>query len=216
MEKLTNELIESLNRLPASKRFVLGVVGCPGAGKSTLAQAVVASVNDQLKSDVAVVVPMDGYHLSNEVLVERGLLALKGVPESFDAEGFVQLLGKLSHKVQTNIYAPRFERSIESSIADGIVIRPDHKLCVVEGNYLLLPNPPWSEARECFDAVWFVDVELAVLKQRLQERHQNAGRTPLEAEEKVFSTDLPNAKLVEATKNLADKIVRNQDGVVLA
>jgi pantothenate kinase len=210
MDALSDELVESINALPPGKRFVLGIVGCPGAGKSTLAQALVESINRQSKAELAVVVPMDGYHLSNETLTERGLLALKGIPDTFDAEGFVQLLAKLSLNEQTNVYAPKFERSIESSIVDAIVIKPEHKLCVVEGNYLLLLTPPWSEARQYFDSVWFVDVELSVLKARLQQRHESAGRTPTDAEKKVLSTDLPNAKIVESTKNLADKIVRNR------
>jgi pantothenate kinase len=153
---------------------------------------------------------MDGYHLSNETLAERGLLALKGIPDTFDADGFVQLLAKLSCNEQTNVYAPKFDRSIESSIPGAIVIKAEHKLCVVEGNYLLLSTSPWSFARQYFDSVWFVDVELSVLKERLQQRHESAGKSPADAEKKVLSTDLPNAEIVDSTKNLADKIVRNQ------
>ncbi|MDR3612914.1 MAG: nucleoside/nucleotide kinase family protein [Candidatus Obscuribacterales bacterium] len=211
MEELFTELLETIDALPPGKRFVLGIVGCPGAGKSTLAQALVESINLHSKAEIAVVVPMDGYHLSNETLTERGLLALKGIPDTFDAEGFIQLLAKLSLNEQTNVYAPKFERSTESSIVDAIVIKPEHKLCVVEGNYLLLSTRPWSEARRYLDSVWFVDVELSVLKERLQQRHESAGRTPADAEKKVFSTDLPNAEIVYANRGLADKIVRNQD-----
>jgi pantothenate kinase len=211
MEELITELFEVMGALPPGKRFILGIVGCPGAGKSTFAEALVKSVNYRLGSDFAVVVPMDGYHLSNEILSERGLLALKGIPDTFDAEAFVQLLERLFCDKHINVYAPKFDRSIESSIADAIVIVPEHKLCVVEGNYLLLSTPPWSQGRQFFDSVWFLDVEPSVIKERLLERHKGAGRTPIDAEKKVLSTDLPNAEIVECTKSFADKVVRIQN-----
>ena len=38
----------------------------------------------------AALVPMDGYHLDNAVLVERGLLPRKGAPQTFDVDGLAR------------------------------------------------------------------------------------------------------------------------------
>ena len=209
MDALVDELMTALAKLHDGERLVLGIVGCPGAGKSTMATALVEAVNDKFGSGIAIVVPMDGYHLSNEILLERGLLPLKGIPDTFDSCGFVELLSQLKSRCIDTLYAPKFDRSIEASIPNAIVIAPQHKLCVVEGNYLLLRTPSWAPVREHLDMVWFVDVDLQVLKARLQQRHENGGKTSVEAEKKVLSTDLPNAEIVLATKIFADKIVSN-------
>jgi len=52
-----NRLRELLAR---GQRVMLGLVGAPGSGKSTVAQAL-----QLLFPEVSVVVPMDGYHLAN-------------------------------------------------------------------------------------------------------------------------------------------------------
>ena len=154
------------------------------------------------------VVPMDGYHFSNEKLHEMKLSELKGVPDTFDAHGFLSLLQRLRNDTDKNVYCPLFDRSIEASIQDAIVIEPKHKLCVVEGNYLLLKKEPWSECRQYFDEVWFLDVTFDTILPRLLERHIKGGRTPEGAQAKVDSTDMPNARLVEQTKIYADKLVK--------
>ena len=55
------------------RRCVLGITGAPGAGKSTLAAAVVADLGDR-----AVDVPMDGFHLAGAELVRLGRADRKG------------------------------------------------------------------------------------------------------------------------------------------
>jgi pantothenate kinase len=49
--------------LADGQRKLLGLVGPPGGGKSTLAQALLAALPGR-----AVVVPMDGFHLANAEL----------------------------------------------------------------------------------------------------------------------------------------------------
>lgn len=209
MEDLLDGLISAVEGKSSTTRYLLGVTGCPGAGKSTLAETVVQSVNQRMNADIAVVVPMDGFHFSNEILRERQLLPLKGIPDTFDAEGFVALLAQLNQDIDGNVYAPKFVRQIEASVADGIVIKPQHRLCVVEGNYLLLNTRPWASIRQYLDLVWFVDVERPILQARLQARHESAGKTPIEASKKVQSTDLPNADLILESKSRADRVVQN-------
>ena len=75
------------------QRRILGIVGAPGAGKSTLAAAVAALLED------AVVVPMDGFHLADVELHRRGLLERKGAPETFDGWGYAALLRRVMEAV---------------------------------------------------------------------------------------------------------------------
>ena len=107
---------------------------------------------------------MGGFHLSNEELAERGLLGVKGAPETFDVNGFVQAVERLRTDPATTIPWPGFDRSIEQTVPGAIAIRPSAKLVVVEGNYLLLERPGWRDLRRFFDEFWYVDAPLPVLR----------------------------------------------------
>ena len=77
----------------SKKRQVwIGITGGPGAGKSTVAEAVAQCCNDL--GVRATALPMDGFHFSKEKLRELDppdaatLLPLRGAPQTFDAEAF--------------------------------------------------------------------------------------------------------------------------------
>jgi len=201
-------------RAQAKDRFILGITGPPGSGKSTLSALVCKLWMEQMhntKSGGADIVPMDGYHYSNEELDRIGLRQLKGIPETFDAAGFVEKLRHIrSHPNETH-YCPRFDRSIEASIPNDIAITPDLKLIVVEGNYLLLDGDPWKELADIFDNVWYIDCDESVLLPRLINRHIEGGKTPEEARTKVDSTDLPNARLISNNRHRADLVLQGTD-----
>jgi pantothenate kinase len=213
---LAQELVQRVIALRPGQRYILGITGYPGAGKSTVSEWIVDAVNQQLRKHAAggdmeaMLVPMDGYHLSNERLTELNLLPLKGIPDTFDAEAFVDLLRRLRTVTGENVYAPLFDRSIEASIQDAIAIKPQHKLCVVEGNYLLLETKPWDQCRQYLDEAWFLDVDIDTILPRLHERHLKGGRTPEAAKTKMESTDLPNARLIETTRKFAHKLINLQ------
>ena len=89
-------------------RTLLGLVGAPGAGKSTLAAALLAEF-----ADVAQVVPMDGFHLANVELERLGRRERKGAPDTFDSAGYVALLRRLLVQDDDEVvYAPEFRREI--------------------------------------------------------------------------------------------------------
>jgi pantothenate kinase len=185
-------------------RRILGLTGAPGSGKSTLAQLLVAHAAGR-----AVLVPMDGFHLANVELARLERAGRKGAPDTFDAVGYAALL----HRIRTQqrdeiIYAPEFRREIEEPIAGAIAVRSEHRLIVTEGNYLLLEHGAWSGVRSLLDDVWYVDVDDTLRLQRLISRHVAFGRDESAARAWVAQTDEPNARLIEATRQRADRVVR--------
>jgi pantothenate kinase len=191
----------------STPRFMLGIAGYPAAGKTTTAQNLVDALNS-ISREVACAVPMDGFHHYNAQLEKLGLSALKGVPASFDATAFIELLNHLRHHDDLTIGAPAFDRAIEEPSPNAILVRPNHKIIVVEGNYLLLDESPWRQIRDILNQIWFVDSDFATIQPRLLERHIKGGRSPQAARLKMESTDLPNARLIEASRKNADRIIR--------
>jgi pantothenate kinase len=188
----------------AGTRKILGIAGAPGAGKSTLAALVTAELGG-----LAVQVPMDGLHLADVELTRIGRRAWKGAPDTFDGFGYLALLRRLrSPAAGEVVYAPAFERTIEQPIAGSIPVDPSVPLVVTEGNYLLLDQPPWPQVRDLLDETWFVEIDDEVRVDRLIRRHIEFGKTPEQAAEWVARLDEGNARLIAATRDRADLIVR--------
>ena len=183
------------------RRAVLGITGPPGAGKSTLAEQVVAGVAG------AAYLPMDGYHLADVQLDRLGLRDCKGAPETFDAAGYVATLRRVVADDGVPVYAPGFERDLEQPIAAALVVPATARLVVTEGNYLLLPQPEWTPVRELLTEVWYVDLAAVERRRRLVARHVGSGKDESSARAWVDRVDEPNARLVEATRDRAELVV---------
>ena len=190
--------------LEGGGRKVLGLVGPPGAGKSTLALAL-----QHAFAEVSQVVPMDGFHLANAELRRLGRADRKGAPDTFDSLGFAALLKRLRQQRPDEIvYAPEFRREIEEPIAGAIPIFPQTRLIITEGNYLLLDQGAWANVSALLDDAWYVDVEDGLRTDRLTQRHEQFGRSRQEAMEWVSTTDEPNARLIAATRSNAKLVFR--------
>ncbi len=188
-------------------RRILGIAGAPGAGKSTLAQHVV----DALGGEIAAFVPMDGFHLANEVLDGLGRHERKGAADTFDSWGFSALLQRLRRQTDPGgdpvVYAPQFRRDLEEPIGSAIPVLPTQTLIVTEGNYLLLDQDAWPSARAAIDEVWFLVPSEEIRLERLFERHMRFGRSREEAWARSLGTDQRNAELISATASSADLLV---------
>lgn len=198
-----SDLLDRARRLvvPGTRR-ILGIVGAPGAGKSTLAQALVAAL-----TPAAVLVPMDGFHLANAELRRLGRRDCKGAPDTFDAAGYVALLRRLRDPVERVVYAPEFDRALEEPVAGAIAVAAAVPLVVTEGNYLLVAEGDWAPVRPLLDEVWYVDVTEQLRHQRLVDRHIAFGKPPAAARAWALGSDQRNAVVVAATRSRADLMV---------
>jgi pantothenate kinase len=187
----------------AGPRQLLGIAGAPGAGKSSLAERIVAEVGPAAR-----LVPMDGFHLAQSQLVRLGRADRKGAVDTFDANGYVSLLRRLHRLEPTSVYAPEFRRELEEPVAGAIEVPPSVRLVVTEGNYLLVPDFPWEEVRQLLHEAWFLDLDAALRLRRLTARHEAYGRSPEQARTWALGSDEANAALVTSTAERADLVVR--------
>ncbi len=184
------------------RRVILGIAGPPGAGKSTLAQALGRALGAS-----AATFAMDGFHLAQGELVRLGRAERKGAPDTFDAFGFAALLARLRADTDPVVYAPVFDRALEEPVAGAVPISRGVPLVITEGNYLLLPTGGWAAARGYLDAVWYLDVDDRLRRQRLLARHERHGRSADEASRWVNGNDEPNAAIVRETREDADALI---------
>lgn len=205
MQAQINSLTQHLDSLPATGRRLVAVVGAPGAGKSTLAEAVVEHLKQTGRK--VQLVPMDGFHLDNGILNARGLFARKGAPQTFDAAGFLSMVQRLVEGDE--VIAPTFDRARDISIAGAVEVPADVELLVLEGNYLLLDQPIWRELKQYWDLSVYLDVPIAELERRLIQRWLDHGLEQPAAEARARGNDLVNAKFIIENSLPADVSIQN-------
>ncbi|WP_415952179.1 nucleoside/nucleotide kinase family protein [Streptomyces sp. KLOTTS4A1] len=186
----------------AGPRVLLGLAGPPGAGKSTLARALVERLGER-----AAYLPLDGFHLSNAQLARLGLAARKGSEPSFDVHGYLALLRRVLSETGRDLYVPDFDRTLDEPVAARHRVAPSARLIVTEGNYLACDLPGWREARGLMGELWYVEAPEEVRQQRLVERQLAGGCTRQGAADWVRTNDRPNGELVEGSRGRADRIL---------
>lgn len=199
--KLETIAEDVLRRAEGKSRFIVAIAGPPGAGKSTLADALCDAL--LARGETAAVLPMDGFHMDNGILEGRGLLPRKGAPETFDVRGFLDIVSAVRRGGQ-EVLVPVFDRSREIAIASARAIAPETRFILAEGNYLLLDEAPWTTLSKSFDVTIFVGPSVDVLEERLRKRWQGYGLDEAAIHAKLFENDLPNGKRVIENARPAD------------
>jgi fructokinase len=199
------DLVEQARALAVpGQRHLLGITGAPGAGKTKVARDIV----DKLGPDLAVFVPMDGFHLSNHTLIALGRRGRKGAWDTFDADGYVQLLRRLRNQEEEIVYAPDFDRDVDESIGSALPIRREVPLVVTEGNYLLSKVGGWAGVAPLLDESWYLEIDDATRLERLTYRHQQHGMDHDQADTWARTTDQDNAVLIAQSRPRADLVIR--------
>ena len=199
----------------AGARSITAIAGAPGSGKSTLAERLAARLNDGEPGSAAVL-PMDGYHFDDMVLVPRGLRPRKGAPQTFDVPGLAHMLARLRENREAEIAVPVFDRDLEIARAGARMIPSSVRHLIVEGNYLLLAAAPWSALHGLFDTTVMIVVPEAELRARLVARWEGYGLSQAEVMEKLEGNDLPNGRLVTTASIEPEFVFTGQVGFTLS
>ena len=100
-----------------------------------------------------------------------------------------------------------YKTQILPTLPTAEIVSADVRFVLVEGNYLLLDEEPWSRLAPLFDFTIFVDVPRAELEHRLCRRWHEHGRSEEDALAWIATNDLPNIERVLARRRPADMVV---------
>lgn len=203
----TIEHQNSLSGDTTSHRTVIILAGPPGSGKSKIAAEVVRRLNQSSKDGQAIVLPMDGFHLTRATLQSmpnsEEAFKRRGVHWTYNADGVFELIKSL-HETRSDRsvihLAPCFDHALKDPVADEIKITPDVGIVIVEGNWLLYDEIPWSNIHQVVDDTWFVDVDRDLALMRVAKRHVESGIESSweEAVRRASNNDMVNGDLVRA------------------
>jgi hypothetical protein len=190
------------------RRIIVFIAAAPGTGKSTL-----VSFLEYLSCECVNIKPLqaigiDGFHYPNTYLESNHidqdpskplLKSIKGAPTTFDVEKLERYLGLLS---QQNPIWPVYSRVTHDVSDNGDQV--DHDIILLEGNYLLLRDAPWSNLIHYADYTIFLKSDEATLKKHLVDRKHAGGFSPEEAIAHYLHTDAINIALVNEHSRKAD------------
>ncbi len=205
---LVDQLTQRLAADDAPERLVVGLVGAPGSGKSTISEQLETAL--KAAGIFAGLVAMDGFHLSNTVLDELGRRNRKGAPDTFDVEGYLMTLDRVRADGAPQILVPVYRRDLHEPVAAGSLVSGTG-VVITEGNYLALETRGWGAARERIDLLIHIDVPEEVLVLRLLNRREDFGMNPLAAGHWVRTVDLPNARLIATSVHRCDEVWREPE-----
>ncbi|MCC7355625.1 MAG: hypothetical protein IT330_17940 [Anaerolineae bacterium] len=212
-------LAERIRDLARHLRIVVGISGLPGSGKTITARVLVCIL--ELLGERPAFIGLDGFHLPNAVLRAHtfvdedgqtlSLWQRKGRPETFDAARFKALLTEL-RQATAPVAFPAYSRALHDPVEGAIVVAPEQRIIVVEGNFLFYERGDWSGLASLFDLRVFVDAPMAACVENLRARHTRGGRDAADVEYHMKVVDLANMPLILPTRARAHVVIVKADG----
>ncbi|KIW13734.1 hypothetical protein PV08_08925 [Exophiala spinifera] len=233
VQRLVDKTWEKFSDCDLSQRLLIAVAGIPGSGKTTLAASVARGLNKAYRQsrhaqfpnspesdtswpDIAIVVPLDGFHLTRRQLsampnAEEAIFR-RGAAFTFDADGYLDLVARVRRPITPEtptVYAPSFDHAVKDPVADDVAIPPTARIVLFEGLYTALDADAWRDAHRLMDDVWFVDADIETATQRVAARNFAAGITDTfeKSLERTEASDMRNAREILEKRLPANEVV---------
>ncbi|KAI0034329.1 P-loop containing nucleoside triphosphate hydrolase protein [Vararia minispora EC-137] len=234
MEVIAKELAEYLvhekfkeAQADDDSRFLVGIIGIPASGKSTLAALVTSKVNELFVASrlpySSILVGLDGWHLTRSQLdaMDNPNLAhdRRGIHWTFDADGYVSFVSSLRTPISqlpsgaSVITAPSFDHALKDPIPHAVHITPKHRIVIIEGLYAFLSIEPWCKAGSLLNERWYIEIDPEKAARRLIRRHVATGvaKDLTEAQWRSDENDMPNGRFIISHMLQPTRIISSQD-----
>jgi type I pantothenate kinase len=174
-----------LGRPAAAPPYIVAVAGSVAVGKSTFARVLQALMARWPDHPRVALVTTDGFLQSNAVLQERGLMARKGFPESYDLRQMIRFLAEV--KAGERVVSAPVYSHVAYDIVPGkmqTVERPD--VLIFEGLNVLQTGNAAVVASDFFDFSVYIDAAQEDIARWYLDRFLLLQRTAFQAPESFF------------------------------
>lgn len=182
------------------RKVVAFIAAPPGVGKTTLVQFLEKLSRDDIEITPVRALGMDGFHFPSDYLKANKITKdgqeillndIKGAPETFDVD---TLQTKLREVRQEGTNWNAYDRMLHDVVHDVLSVEDD--IILLEGNYLLLKDPRWTNIRVLADYTVFIKAYPEMLKERLISRKVQGGLSREDAEKFYYASDGKNVETV--------------------
>ncbi|MCL1859437.1 MAG: nucleoside/nucleotide kinase family protein [Oscillospiraceae bacterium] len=186
-------------RQNSGRRIIVYLAGPCGSGKTTIS-LLLESLALANTGSSAQAVGIDGFHFCTEYLNSHYLYKngnkilmrdIKGSAETYD---FEKLHNKIIGLKHGDIYWPFYDRNIHDVVEGATFV--NGQIIIIEGNWLLLNEPPWRELVKLCDYSIFIEAAWKTLISRLTDRKIMGGLNAETAKKFVMRSDVDNIKRI--------------------
>lgn len=204
------EQVMGIYRAAQKSRFILGIAGPTGAGKSVLAVVFKTLAQQAALPFMVEAITIDAYHFPNEFLLShfsdgQPLKQFKGRFDTYNPAALAKDLRDFSDGKTVSF--PAYSRKLHDPVENALRVEESNVLLVVEGLWLLFDRSGWEEIGPLLDYSIFIEADPIQAREPVLQRHIRGGRTLADARRHYESVDAKNSELVLTTKTKANKII---------
>jgi len=172
-----------LDRSAKRTPFIIGVAGSVAVGKSTVSRLLKELLSRWPTTPSVSLVTTDGFLYPNSVLEEKGLMARKGFPESYDRLALLKFVADIKSGNEV-VKAPLYSHLTYDIVPGAEVIVNSPDVVIVEGLNVLQPPAIGQEVAlsDYFDFQIYVDAPTEEIESwyldRFSQLRESAFRNP--------------------------------------